>query len=65
MGVIIFLIFQIKLEKDKDRNMVGCTLNSDLKECVIERCQSSDTPPKDNRRVFKTCLRESVFHCKE
>lgn len=46
MGVIIFLIFQIKLEKDSDRNMVGCTLNSDLKECVIERCESSDTPQK-------------------
>lgn len=45
-GCFIFLITQIKLKKDSDRNIVGCTLNSDLKEYIIERCGSSDTPQK-------------------
>lgn len=45
-GCVVFLFTQIKLEKDSDRNMVGCTLNSNFKECVIERCESSDTPQK-------------------
>jgi hypothetical protein len=47
----MFLITQIKLEKNSDRYIVGCTLNSDLKECIIEMCESSHTP----QEVIKEC----------
>lgn len=42
LACIAFLITQIKLEKDSDRDIVGCPLKSDLKECIIARCYSLD-----------------------
>lgn len=44
LACIAFLITQIKLEKYSDRDIVGCTLKSDLKEYIIARYDSLDAP---------------------
>ena len=40
----IFLISQIKFNKDRDKNIINCTITSDLKNQVAEISNNSHTP---------------------
>lgn len=50
-GVGLFLISQIKFNKDRDRNIINCSLTSDLKIQVAEISNNSDTP----QDIIKKC----------
>lgn len=47
----LFLVSQIKINKDSDRNIINCTLSSDLKNQVAEISNNSDTP----QDIIKKC----------
>lgn len=51
LGIGLFLISQIKFNKDRDRNGINCTLTSDLRNQVIEICNNSHTP----HDIIKKC----------
>ena len=56
--LLLFIVSQIKFEKETDRNVVTYSLTSDLKERTREMCNDSDSPEK----IIKEC---SGFACKE
>lgn len=51
LGCVFLLISQIKLDKDRDRNCINYTIDSDLRNQVIEISNSSNTP----QDVVKGC----------
>lgn len=51
LGIGLFLISQIKFNKDRDRFILNCTLTSDLKNQVAEISNNSDTP----QDIIKKC----------
>ena len=44
VGINLFLISQIRLEKEIDRNIVVYSLSADLKEQIKEMCATNNTP---------------------
>lgn len=51
LGIGLFLISQIKFNKDRDRFILNCTLTSDLKNQNAEISNNSDTP----QDIIKKC----------
>lgn len=61
---LLFLISQIKFEKDMDRNVVTCCLARDLKERTEEICKASDSPEKILSECSELVCKELTFTAK-
>lgn len=60
----LFLISQIKFNKDRDRNSINCTLSFDLRNQVIEISNNSHTPQDIIRKCSNLACETLSFTAK-
>lgn len=61
INITFILINQISSEKERDRNMTARSITYDLTTPIDIICNTSDSPEKNNRRMFKTCVQETIL----
>lgn len=64
LGVGLFLISQIKFNKDRDKSSINCSLTSDLRNQVIEISYNSHTPQDIIKKCSKLVCESLSFTAK-
>ena len=62
--IVLFLISQIRLHKERDRNIATYSLSMDLKEQIKEMCATIDTPKDIIRHSSNMTSKELSFTAK-